>query len=122
MDLDRFVGELSLSRQREALSSLRHWFNEDESVCRHRFAGYGRLLALTTSAQETVGIVDLVLDGTSDGPTVRPAQLLRGGEVLMAEGLALGEGRSCRYSVPLWIHACYPEIVSWLELGWHDQA
>ena len=68
-----------------------------------RFAGYGRLLAATAKCLPDAGIVDLLLDGQSVDPTVRAAQLLKGGEVLLAEGLGLGPGRAPRYSIPMWI-------------------
>lgn len=117
-DIDRFVAELDLRRQQDALRALRDWPDETEAVRRRRFAGYARLLVLATRALPQAGIVDLVLDGTSPGPTVRGAQLLKSGEVLLAEGLGMGDDREPRFSIPLWIYAVFPELAEWLELGW----
>lgn len=118
IDLERFIAELSLERQVAALRALWDWPNEEKGMRLRRFAGYGRLLAATTLALPEPGIVDLLLDGRSVDPTVRAAQLLKGGEVLMAEGLGLGPGRAPRYSIPLWIYAVQPDAASALEAGW----
>ncbi len=118
IDLDRFVTELNLGRQAEALRALWNWPGEAELARRRRFAGYGRLLATAARSLPTAGIVDLLLDGRGVDPTVRAAQLLKGGEVLLAEGLGLGEGRAPRYSVPVWIYAVLPEAAEALEAGW----
>ena len=118
IDLDRFVAELNLGRQAETLRALWNWPGEDEDARRRRFGGYGRLLAATAKCLPDAGIVDLLLDGQSVDPTVRAAQLLKGGEVLLAEGLGLGPGRAPRYSIPMWIWAVLPEAAHALETGW----
>ena len=118
INIDRFVAELSLERQLVALRALWEWGGEEKAMRHRRFAGYGRLLAAATMALPEAGIIDLLLDGTTLDPTVRAAQLLRGGEVLLAEGLGLGPGRSPRYSVPMWIWAVLPEAAVALEAGW----
>lgn len=118
IDIDRFVAELSLEHQSAALRSLWEWRGEEKAMRLRRFAGYGRLLAAATQALPEAGIVDLLLDGRNVDPTVRAAQLLKGGEVLMAEGLGVGPGRPPRFSIPLWIWAVLPEAASALEAGW----
>jgi hypothetical protein len=118
IDLDRFVAELNLGRQADAIRDLWTWPGEDAAARRRRFAGYGRLLAATAKSLPEAGIVDLLLDGRGVDPTVRAAQLLKGGEVLLAEGLGLGPGRPPRYSIPTWIWAVFPEAAEALEAGW----
>lgn len=120
IDIDRFIAELSLERQALALRALWEWQGEDEALRQRRFAGYGRLLAAAARALPEAGIVDLLLDGLSVDPTVRAAQLLRGGEVLLAEGLGLGPGRAPRYSIPMWIWAVLPDAATALEMGWNN--
>lgn len=120
IDIDRFVVELSLERQATALRALWDWQGEDPSLRLSRFAGYGRLLAVAAQALPEAGIVDLLLDGMGVDPTVRAAQLLRGGEVLLAEGLGLGPNRAPRYSIPMWIWAVLPEAAAALEAGWNE--
>lgn len=117
-DLDRFVFELALDPQKQSLEALLGWPDECPQARSSRIRSYGRLLALATRSQPIPGIIDLYLEQDGSEPTVRPAQMLTGGEVLLAEGLSLGQGRNCRFNIPLWIWALFPAFAADLESGY----
>jgi hypothetical protein len=121
IDLVRFVSELELQPHASAIERARLWPDEGPELRHGRFAGYGRLLYLSVSRLPEPGIIDLFLDGRYPEPTVRPAQRLREGETLLAEGLGMGSGRDCRFCIPLWIYAAFPDVAAAIEAGWGTQ-